>query len=258
MVTCSAIVGSARPTVMLLFDERERRQYNTYYRPSGDEAAWFAKFHEIWDTGVVSRAIIGASFASPMLELIDARNMIVHLWSHSGGGKTAIMLFAASIWGDPDQNKNSFNSTQTARTEQFRHRTSFPAVFDELQSATDKELATTLYSLELGRGRMRANRVGGGVEDSTNEWKLSILTKRRGIDCLVVAIADLGGTEKTASLKLTRVRCLRMRPADSISGSPSDTMDGAVFGFSKRCPRIHRTPMSVKLSKRDSSISAAR
>lgn len=48
-----------------------------------------------------ARVILAASFVSPLLELLQMRVIILHLWHSSRSGKTAILKFALSIWGDP-------------------------------------------------------------------------------------------------------------------------------------------------------------
>ena len=43
--------------------------------------------------GTFSRVVLDASFASPLLELLQVRVIILHLWHSSRSGKTAILKF---------------------------------------------------------------------------------------------------------------------------------------------------------------------
>lgn len=44
---------------------------------------------------------MGASFASPLIAKVNALPFVFHLWGGTGTGKTAGVMAAASIWGDP-------------------------------------------------------------------------------------------------------------------------------------------------------------
>ena len=67
---------------------------------SGDYDLWLRTATEL-RKNPFARAIMAASFASPLLELLQHRVIILHVWHSSRSGKTAALKFALSIWGDP-------------------------------------------------------------------------------------------------------------------------------------------------------------
>lgn len=157
------------------------------------------------------RFILAASFAAPLLRIIQQRNFIVYNWASSRGGKTAALKAALSAWGDPERLMVNFNATQVALERMAGFFTDLPLGVDERQLAGKRQdyLETITYMLANGTGRARGSKGGGlqalnvwrTVAMATGEEPLSTDTTQTGVSTRVLEI--YGGpfdNEKSASL----------------------------------------------------------
>lgn len=126
----------------------------------GDFDEWVNYTHNLREDSMLLRLQMGTSFASPLIELVDALPFILHFWGGSGNGKTVGMSVASSIWGNPQKGcmwralNNTVNFAMTASA--FFHN--LPVCLDELQ--TIKQNGMTYDKLimclteGIDRGRM--------------------------------------------------------------------------------------------------------
>lgn len=141
----------------------------------GDPAAWLALMRKLRQSTVL-RAILAASFASPLVALMGYQPFLVHTWGGSGTGKTVAQQAALSVWGDPTQLLKTLNTTLVGleRHASFFH--SLPVALDELQSLVQKKVTMEqiVYALGLGKSKGRGT-AGGGVEQE-REWRNIFIT----------------------------------------------------------------------------------
>ena len=156
------------------------------FDPSPDEAVKARPFMEAagtlaeWVLGVAPargasmafRAVMAASFASPLVALLGVQTFIVYLWGRSRSGKTPTLKVAGSVWGDPTEGADSYFRTFAdtpkgiVRAAALLH--DVPVIVDELQSkgspggqGTKRQIVEDLlYSLSLGheRGALNSDR----------------------------------------------------------------------------------------------------
>lgn len=147
-------------------------------KENGSFAAW--KEHcGILRRNKIVRMAFAASFASCLIELVNALPFVFHIWSgESGTCKTVAIMAAMSIWGNPKMGGlvKTMNTTKVniMRTSAFLY--SLPYAGDELQTMKDKwttNFDQLIYQITEGidRGRGRA---AGGVEE-TKTWRCSYL-----------------------------------------------------------------------------------
>ena len=143
--------------------------------PHGDFELW-KKYAEITIKNPFARFIIAASFASPILKLIDSRVFFVHIWHDSQSGKTAIIKFAVSVWGDPSKLMGSFNATSVGLERMAGALKHLPFGIDKLQVLNENKtsIEKIIYSLGNGFGRLRGNKTGG--MQSILSWQNIMLT----------------------------------------------------------------------------------
>ncbi len=122
------------------------------------------------------RFLLAASFASPLLEVLNHRVFFVHIWHDSKSGKTAAIKMAISVWGDPTKLMGSFNATSVGLERMAGILKHLPFAIDELQVLNNKRLSleNIIYSLGNGFGRLRGSKDGGIQE--TVSWKNNIIT----------------------------------------------------------------------------------
>lgn len=156
-------------------DGNETERILSALRKNGSEEVWLATAAKL-RTMPFARAMLDAGFASVLLEKLHHRNIYVHNWYGSRSGKTAVLKFTISVWGDPRVLVGKYFSTivgmeRTAGT--LKH---LPFALDELQTLNQKKLSVNdvVYTLGNGVGKTRG-RVGDGIQ-KIEEWHNCILS----------------------------------------------------------------------------------
>lgn len=190
--------------------EPSLRGWAAAYHTAGTFEGWIATMqpHRSRDK---FRFILAASFAAPLLKIIQQRIFFVYNWGGSKGGKTAALKAALSAWGDPERLMVNFNATQVALERMAGFYNDLPLGIDERQLAGQKQenLEKIVYMIASGTGRARGSK-GGGLQTlntwrtvalATGEEPLSTDTTQTGVSTRVLEI--YGGPfddEKSASL----------------------------------------------------------
>lgn len=140
----------------------EVQSISSGYCKNGSLEAWLSEIgrHRVRP---LFRAFIAASFAAPMLKLLNVRNFLFYNWADSGKGKTAALKAALSAWGDPNKLMISCNSTAVAIERRAAYFCDLPFGIDERQSAGDRQsfLETLTYMMTNGIGKARGSKNGG-------------------------------------------------------------------------------------------------
>ena len=159
----------------VLYEDSEGTEMVNSLVSSGSEEVWMETAEKLRKEPY-ARAIMAASFASPLLELLQVRVIILHLWHSSRSGKTAMLKFALSIWGDPMKLMGNFNSTAVGLERRAGALKNLPLGLDELQVLNEKRLSPALivYSLGNGYGKTRGAKNGGLQEVPT--WRNCIIS----------------------------------------------------------------------------------
>ena len=156
------------------------------------------------------RFILAASFAAPLLRILQQRIFFVYNWGGSKGGKTAALKAALSVWGEPEKLMVNFNATQVALERIAAFYCDLPLGIDERQLAGNNQgsLEKIVYMIASGTGRARGSK-GGGLQHTstwrtialaTGEEPLSTDTTQTGVATRVIEV--YGGpfeNEKEAS-----------------------------------------------------------
>jgi hypothetical protein len=142
------------------------------YRCKGQLAVWkqaVAKLEE-FPTAVL---LIAASFAPPLLEILDVGSFSIDLAGVTTSGKTTQITYAASVWGvnDPahaDSLVRPFNATSVCRERMLQTLRHVPTFVDETKLAQDnREVAQFIYLVGQGRSRGRGSPKGIQAQQST-------------------------------------------------------------------------------------------
>ena len=101
----------------------------------GDLNEWIRYTSEL-RKNIVLRLLMGASFASPLIAKVNALPFVFHLWGGTGTGKTAGIMAAASIWGNPRAGKltRTMNMTVNSMMQMASVLRNLPFFGDELQT----------------------------------------------------------------------------------------------------------------------------
>lgn len=143
-------------------------------KPNGTIEDWKEVIKTVRKSNKIApKVALAASFASVLIEPLDALPFFVHFWGASGGGKTVSLMLAASVWGKPDVGSyiKTFNSTKVAQEILASTLYSMPVICDELQikAGASDNFDGLIYELCEGSGKSRSNKQLG-IQASRN-WR---------------------------------------------------------------------------------------
>lgn len=177
----------------LVFGARSeyRKLYNSI-RAEGSYDTWLETALHCRTQSLAVRVMLAGAFASVLVHVLHVLPFFIHLWGHSGTGKSIALALAASVFGNPEHDAymQSFNSTLVAmeRTSSFlRH---LPYCMDELQLSRNKDVAAIIYQLTQGVSRSRGQKENGGIQ-TTLGWANCFLTTG---ESPIASIASGSGT----------------------------------------------------------------
>ncbi|CVK18409.1 DUF927 domain-containing protein [Sporomusa sphaeroides] len=134
------------------------------FKPSGTLEEWIDLVNPMRGNPL-SRFVLSAGFAAPMMQPLKQRNFALHIWGDSRAGKSAVAKAALSVWGNPHQGMMTFNTTGVGLEQQVGFLSNLPLVIDEKQivAVANKQsfVESLLYMLGEGKGRTRGNKTGG-------------------------------------------------------------------------------------------------
>lgn len=140
--------------------------YRKKYTEKGDFNKWRLAVKKLFlnpDISPAFKIIFGASLAAPLYRVLGVRNSQFLLWCTSGKGKSATMKIAMSIYGNPEELKNTFNATPNAINGISRYYNDLPVWFDEFQTANKNihdDLSSLAYGFSEAKTRAIQNRDG--------------------------------------------------------------------------------------------------
>jgi putative DNA primase/helicase len=116
---------------------------------------------------------ISASFAGPLLHLMNHENIGIHYKGHSSLGKSTALHVANSIWGNPT-NIHTFRATANGLEGIASIYNDRLLCLDELGQISPGEAGHVIYMLGNGMGKGRANQHGFARKQSS--WRLVFLS----------------------------------------------------------------------------------
>jgi uncharacterized protein (DUF927 family) len=122
------------------------------------------------------RMIMAASFASPLIQKLNALPFVFNIWGGTGTGKSVALLCAMSIWGDPSFGKLTKTMDMTINsmmnTAGFLHN--LPFAGDELQTIKKQNYNYDQIIMKVCEGVERARMKYNKVSE-TQTWKCSFI-----------------------------------------------------------------------------------
>lgn len=173
---------------------------------------------------------VACSLAAPLLDLIEADSFGVHLFGNSGTGKTTIGMVANSVWGHPEELKLSWYSTALGLANEAAAHNDGLMSLDEIgQSTRPKDVATSVYTLFNGVGKIQGAKDGGNRE--AMRWR--VLALSTGEKDLETFLYEAG--ENVHAGHLVRLLNVPIQPIAKLHGysdsrSHADAIQQAVKG----------------------------
>ena len=134
----------------------------------GNAELWKRKFIEVANKGgAVASLCIGTALAATLARPLNIANPQTHLQGTSGGGKTALLKFTASIFGNPRELIGTFAATNKNRQLVAAAFCDLPSFYDELETKgkkAEETLSTDVYNFADGKGNQANTRDGNARE----------------------------------------------------------------------------------------------
>lgn len=158
------------------FDGEVENKY-TYdsIKQKGDYSKW-VKYTEKLRENKLLKIQMATSFASPLVEKVNALPFICHLWGGTGSGKTVGMMVAMSIWGNPAFGAltKTMNMTANSMMSTCAFLKNLPFAGDELQMIVNRfdnyDNLVMKVCEGVDRGRMKYD-----TNSQTRTWKNTFL-----------------------------------------------------------------------------------
>ena len=177
------VVGRGVITAKGIMDARLDDKISTY----GKKELTTAGSLDEWKKGInmyktlnqpAAQLAVLLSFASPFLKygIGEASSAIYSLWSsQSGKGKSHVLRFAASIWGDPAQSFVSRMASVSLRGFKLGKFQNLPVFFDEMTDVSDNDMYGLAYTLTGGKEKDKMHS-SGGQRIETGSWSTTSFT----------------------------------------------------------------------------------
>ncbi|HHY9603315.1 TPA: DUF927 domain-containing protein [Escherichia coli] len=140
----------------------------------GTADTWRESVARLVDGNSLMMVCVAIPFAGPLLKLAGIQNFGLHLYAPSTTGKTTCATLAASVCGEPSVLKMTWNGTANGIQNKAAARCDSFLWLDELGEGSPKALASVIYSLFNGSGRVRATKDGSNAPHDS--WRLPVLS----------------------------------------------------------------------------------
>lgn len=193
------------------------------YKAEGSLEKWIEAVESVQGYPRVMAALY-ASFAAPLLAILDCPNFVVDLCSITSQGKTTTQRLAASVWGIPDERSPSAAITTWETTLVGVERLSavicdMPLIMDDTKRAKrPEEIAKVLYMVTSGRGKTRGSLRGLQV---TPVWRTVLITSG---EQPVTSFTNDGGTR----MRVLPIEGQPFERADTATGKIVENLNLAI------------------------------
>lgn len=164
----------------IIFDgDKEFRDLYGSVKENGSYDIWLEHVKYLRNTNRLEiKLAIAASFASIIVEVVDGLPFVVDFWNKSGGGKTVLLMLAASVWADPAEGMYIGNFDQSVVGQEVKGDllNSLPMLLDDTSNAprwTKDDFERFVYMVCAGKGKSRSNK------------KLGLQRERRWKNCTI-------------------------------------------------------------------------
>jgi putative DNA primase/helicase len=118
---------------------------------------------------------VSAAFSAPLVELLGQETMGFHFYGDSSWGKSTLLNMACSVFGNPDDYKKAWRSTDNGMESLAASHSEMLLALDEINQFDPRKLGDAVYMLGNGSGKTRAND-RGGARDDMHRWRFTFLS----------------------------------------------------------------------------------
>ncbi len=149
--------------------------------PKGSLEKWSDMVQKEVISNVPMEFVLYASISSSLLSMLNLSNdygsIIINLSNTSSKGKTTTAMLSASVFSNPVLNRGtaiSYNGTENSIQEHIAKCNGLTVVLDEAAVSNTQNLQKMLYSISLGRSKMRLN--GDSTQKEIKEFSSVIIS----------------------------------------------------------------------------------
>ena len=144
------------------------------YQPSGELTDWQQNIARYAVGNSRLCLALGASFAAPLLSLLNEESGGFHLMGDSSDGKTTAAKVALSVWGKPSGSLLSWSGTKIGFSNTAAARNDGLLVLDEIGQASPHVIGDTVYSVMNGINKVQGAKQGGNR--ALSRWKVMMFS----------------------------------------------------------------------------------
>lgn len=131
------------------------------YKTTGSVEGWKNSVARLCRGNTRPLIAIGGALAAPLLHLANLESGGIHIWGTSSDGKSSSIRAAASVWGNPDAQMLTWDSTALALSNCAAARNDGLMLLDEISQGKAQEISVAIYRLFNGVGKMQGAKEGG-------------------------------------------------------------------------------------------------
>ena len=144
------------------------------YQPNGELTDWQQNIARYAAGNSRLCLALGASFAAPLLSLLNEESGGFHLMGDSSDGKTTAAKAALSVWGKPSGSLLSWSGTKIGFSNTAAARNDGLLVLDEIGQASPHVIGDTVYSVMNGINKVQGAKQGGNR--ALSRWKVMMFS----------------------------------------------------------------------------------
>ena len=144
------------------------------YQPNGELTDWQQNIARYAVGNSRLCLALGASFAAPLLSLLNEESGGFHLMGDSSDGKTTAAKVALSVWGKPSGSLLSWSGTKIGFSNTAAARNNGLLVLDEIGQASPHVIGDTVYSVMNGINKVQGAKQGGNR--ALSRWKVMMFS----------------------------------------------------------------------------------
>jgi hypothetical protein len=147
------------------------------FEPKGTYEAWRENL-SLWndDKFALQQFAFGMGFGSPLMEFLNTNCGTVSFYNKdSGVGKTALLLAASGIWGDPEQLVLQKDDTYNFKMNRAELMHSLPTGIDEITNMAPKQMSELVYQGTSGQQRGRMSQSSNVERYRGDRWSLLMM-----------------------------------------------------------------------------------
>lgn len=161
--TCTEFIYPHEGAQYLL--RRAGFDFDAMFKPRGSKEKFLDVFRKIDDCGTVARVAIGHMLAAVLVRPLHLPNLQAHVFGNSGIGKTPLLRFGSSIFGNPNGGylSRTFTASFKNQLEMAAALCDLPIVLEEKETADAKKeegLQQSVYDYQQGVANQAQKRDG--------------------------------------------------------------------------------------------------